>query len=323
MRTLMLAALVAVVAACAPPPSLVLATPPPCTSWGRLPLTVAIDPSARDYRFAVRHAEYSWTSALGRPAFAIEDLERADVVVQIGAVPNDIANAVMTESRCRNGRIVTELYLAPALDDLAAAAFAAHGLGHALGLAHSTNLQSVMQHQLNVGLMGPWDDEHPVPLYRVTETDADVALQLHDIPPLRPGPAVPPTAVAGFPGAGAVLDWLLSEHGLALVSMVVGWLWHRGVKDDKRRAVIAQLADEAFRAAEMVGLLEKLDGHGKYRIFMKTIVQALSAAKQPELSAAEYGMLEELAKRRAWIAKAAPLPQAKVVPMPPPLPPAG
>lgn len=113
-----------------------------------------------------------------------------------------------------------------------------------------------------------------------------------------------------------ILTWLFTTpDGWAALLGAGTWIWHKvaSKKADARRKTIAEYADQAFKVAEMTGLLEKLDGRGKYRVFIKVIVDALRADESRELTAKEYAQLEELAKRKAWITKAL---------VPPPLPPA-
>lgn len=113
-------------------------------------------------------------------------------------------------------------------------------------------------------------------------------------------------SLAGLPIIGIIVAWATSKEGLAVLSSIALWLWRRGVKDDKRRQKLGSLAAEAFAVAEKAGLYEKLDGRGKYKVFVETVVDALAADKAPALTAQEMQVLTELAKRRAWLSKPTP-----------------
>lgn len=110
---------------------------------------------------------------------------------------------------------------------------------------------------------------------------------------------------AGIPLLAPLAAWALSKEGLLVIGGALAWLWRKAVKSDGRRDTIAKYADEAFQVAEATGLYEKLDGKGKYRVFVQTVVDALAADKAPELSATEMQGLVEYAKRQAWIGKPA------------------
>lgn len=103
-----------------------------------------------------------------------------------------------------------------------------------------------------------------------------------------------------------IVELLKSEAGLSLVGLLATWLWRRGVKDDKRRKRLGELAQQAFWMVESIGLYEKLDGKQKYKRFVETIVDALAAERAPQLTADEMKALFEFAKRQSWIAKPAP-----------------
>lgn len=169
---------VMLLAACSPPSSRVLVPPAPCSSWGHLPLVLEIDASAAAYRGDVTRAARAWNDAMGQPAFVWNYVPGAgaDIVVALGKLDGDVAQAA---HRCTGQRITTVVTLEPQLDDGAAQAFAEHGLGHALGLGHSTNEHSVMNATLDVGLMGRWDEDHDPPLYRIMPHDAALARARH------------------------------------------------------------------------------------------------------------------------------------------------
>lgn len=201
----------ALLAACAPAAPRSGHPPAPCSSWGTLPLVLGIDPSAAEYRAEIASAARAWDDALGRPAFVFRyvDAAHVDVLVEVGVVEHDIPRAVETSSACPAGRLATRVTLAPALSGPGVYAFAEHGLGHALGLPHATNEQSVMQHVLDVGLMSTsWDADHDPPHYRITETDAERALELHlwpravwlSSPPSWRAPLRPSLGAAPYPG---------------------------------------------------------------------------------------------------------------------------
>lgn len=158
-------------ASCAPRAPRQLAPPAGC-EWAPLPLRAVVDPAAALHTPAIDAAVEAWTRALGTPAVVFVRLD-ADLVFTTGAAGGDVTTTV-----CVAGRARSVVQLGEGLDPVAAYYFAAHGLGHALGVGHATNEQSLMQATLDVGLMSgePGPDAEPDRFYRVTENDAEVAL---------------------------------------------------------------------------------------------------------------------------------------------------
>jgi hypothetical protein len=157
-------------AACAAPPRML--DPPTGCEWAPLPLRVSITPEAANLMPAVVAAGEAWTVALGTPAFIFVALD-ADVLIVQGGTQADLV-----ETSCAGPRARSVVALAPGLDVIQVYYFAAHGLGHTLGVGHSTNQQSVMQATLDASLMTaePGPDGPPELAYRVTEHDAQAAL---------------------------------------------------------------------------------------------------------------------------------------------------
>lgn len=132
-----------------------------------------------------------------------------------------------------------------------------------------------------------------------------------------PVDAAPQLQVSAIPLLAPLAAFLLSKEGILLLGTVATWLWRKAVKDEKRRKTIAEYAGEAFDVAEAAGLVDRLDGRGKYKVFIQTIVDALKADEKREPTAKEMAALTELAKRKAWIGKL-PVPAPRPLPLPPP-----
>lgn len=140
-----------------------------------------------------------------------------------------------------------------------------------------------------------------------TEAPADAAATADGIgtSPSEPTIDVPSPDHAGVPVLAPLVAFLFSEQGMALAATGVLWLVNRFVKKKSRRELIGEVAGQAFLVAEAMGLTQKLDGKGKYRAFIQTVVSALRAAGQADLSAKEMAELSALAERKAWIGKLA------------------
>lgn len=169
--------ILALFAACARPVLRTLPIPEPDCSWGALPLTVQMDPGAREYRDEVHDAMRAWSDAMGRKAFiwSYSDEVPPDVLVVDGPGSLDPTRyAGETVQVCERGRATSVVFFLRPLDMTEAVPIATHELGHTLGLGHSEHPDSVMQRRLNVGLMG--DEPH---VYRILALDARVANALH------------------------------------------------------------------------------------------------------------------------------------------------
>lgn len=114
---------------------------------------------------------------------------------------------------------------------------------------------------------------------------------------------------AGVPVLAPLVAFLLTKEGIALLALGVGWVTRRFVKNKTRAQKIAGWAEQAFAAAEMMGLYKKLDGEGKYKAMIEMVIDALKADSgnpKAELTAKEVAELTQLAKRKAWIGKPTP-----------------
>lgn len=109
---------------------------------------------------------------------------------------------------------------------------------------------------------------------------------------------------------GAIWTFLNSDVGMMVVAAIVGAIYSRSVKDDKRRKLILEYAADAFAIAERVGAIDKLDGRAKYVRFIEEIVNRLKANGQSQLSAPEMEALKNIAYQKAWLHKPLPLPRA-------------
>jgi hypothetical protein len=105
-----------------------------------------------------------------------------------------------------------------------------------------------------------------------------------------------------------------------IITTVVAKLFHSAVKDSNRQAQILGYASTAFQVVEAAAAMDpRLRGVEKYNRFIQQIVNNLQAAKQPDLSASEMEQLKQLARDKAYLAKAPPPP----LPLPLPAPFAG
>lgn len=98
----------------------------------------------------------------------------------------------------------------------------------------------------------------------------------------------------------AIWAFMNSPLGMTLIASVAGKVVHLFVKSDTRRATLLAYADTAFHLVELSG---QLKGKEKFLKFVQSIVNSLKAAGQPELSAKEMQLLQQLAKDKALLAK--------------------
>jgi ketosteroid isomerase-like protein len=101
--------------------------------------------------------------------------------------------------------------------------------------------------------------------------------------------------------------WTFLNSGLfqGLAITLVGLIWKKTVTNQDRRAQLLHYADDMFNVVEVIGKQKGLEGVQKYNLFIQNIVNHLKEEKKPELSAAEVGMLQNLAFRKSWLKKSA------------------
>ena len=98
---------------------------------------------------------------------------------------------------------------------------------------------------------------------------------------------------------GAIWRFLNSPIAALIVTTLVGKLFEKKVKSVDRRSQILAYADAAFLVAERL----PLPGKEKYLTFLETVINALRAAGQPELSAQEMQLLQNLAATKSILVK--------------------
>lgn len=98
---------------------------------------------------------------------------------------------------------------------------------------------------------------------------------------------------------GAIWAFLNSPLGTTLITSLIGFIFASSIKDKARRQLIQQYADTAWHLAEML----PIPGVEKYKRFIETIVNALKASGQPELSGTEMNALQQLASVKSMLAK--------------------
>lgn len=239
-KYVLLAIALALVSSCARPILRVLPVPPGCSALEPLPLTVDVDVSAAGYRADINHAMKSWDKAVGKPTFVWNGVDEtpADVFVAAGPLYGNVRG--VGPSFCHDGHVSSVIVLDTGLDVVAATAFAAHELGHALGLGHSEVRESIMYYLVDASLMGDWDRQTN---QRILPTDARVAAALHaggpsalapsdagpstgvgTSPSALPDPSNPAELAGGITGAARAGKWLLV---IALIVNAVVWLLRR------------------------------------------------------------------------------------------------
>jgi hypothetical protein len=173
---ILVAAVGALVLACGDRPSKMLTAPAGC-EWAPLPLRVQIDPALATRSPVLFRAAEAWSREMRTPAvvFVASDPDVTVSEASVGVTGHRVAVYTTCGER---GKARSAMVLEAGMDSVALHDFAAHGFGHALGVAHSTNQRSVMQGTLETGLLAgePGPDEDFPPVYRVTEGDAQAAL---------------------------------------------------------------------------------------------------------------------------------------------------
>jgi hypothetical protein len=153
--------------------------PPNCGN--QLPLLVTFDELAEDLRPGFETAAETWEEALGQTAFIFgRPGEVGDVHVTVEAAPEGHPRWVASTLSTCDGSSPThavrwhrweggiELYV-----------YAAHELGHALGLNHSTSPKSLMYHEPVIPDFMAEDPDAEPPLPRVTDGDRIVIRRLY------------------------------------------------------------------------------------------------------------------------------------------------
>ena len=100
-----------------------------------------------------------------------------------------------------------------------------------------------------------------------------------------------------------LVSFLGSDAGQTLLAVIVAALFGKYLKGNKRAETVARLWQEAFAAAEKMGLLEKLPGSKKWLAAVKFVNDALLAAGMPILTGPEMAAGEKAAERFGWVNK--------------------
>lgn len=175
--------------------------------WDRRPIWLVVDPSAAGSLPAITGAAEVWNKVLGTETFRVDtstigrdEFARAWNASQMGASLAPVGGvlivsgsmAVLAEpptDGADDGPMAARLWWGPScalgygilrLPDLSAAPefvalpMATHALGHVLGLAHSTDVESVMAEQGRTPFVR---GDQVLPSQHVTEDDVDAALE--------------------------------------------------------------------------------------------------------------------------------------------------
>ena len=95
-----------------------------------------------------------------------------------------------------------------------------------------------------------------------------------------------------------------SPVGVSVIASAVGWIVHKLGASNTREAQVLGYADTAFQVVELLAAGNPaLSGVEKYKVFVQSVVNALKAAGQPELSAKELLALQQLASVKAMLVK--------------------
>ena len=102
---------------------------------------------------------------------------------------------------------------------------------------------------------------------------------------------------------GLIWAFLNSPIGLALLAAGAAWLWRKLRTGDKKALRNVELMTESFQVAEQQGLLNKLPGVEKWKVFVNVWISARQAEKLGMPTAQEMEAAKQFAYRKAWLIK--------------------